>query len=354
MAICVAGVPAFSSTPLPKVAFPSQDFRPPFQTALDVRGGISRSSWMRIPCTERNTSEVRVKHPAGRASGPGAGAPQRWLGASGAGSPRLITLWTGTYLIVRREARAAPVGHQPMALSLRWGQHFSGHVNKGRRFSRMAVLAFLLGIGFLPLTGVLDGVFGFLTPPPGSDQAETRPNFFFCLVFTMPPAAAVLGIAARIQIDRNSERLRGQLLANLGIVAGLMNLVALGGIPGMLAARDRSFARRSLRAIHQAEERYRELYPEIGYSPDLRSLGPPESGAPPSANRAGLVSVDLAEGLSHQGHAPITYAPRAGADGVIAGYTVRIDSRVLWVLDDTGEIRALSRRSPPEGEGPRK
>ena len=231
-----------------------------------------------------------------------------------------------------------------MALSPRSGQHASGHVNKGRRFSRLAILALLIGIGFMPVLGVLEGAFGFLTSPSGSDQAGAQPNFFFCLVFTMPPAAMGLGIVARIQIGRNRERLRGQLLANLGIVAGLMSLIALGGIPEMLAARDRSFARRSLRAIHQAEERYRELYPEIGYSPDLRSLGPPESGAPPSANRAGLLSIDLAEGRSHEVHAPITYAPRAGADGVIAGYTVRIDARILWGTDETGEIRAVLSR----------
>lgn len=83
-------------------------------------------------------------------------------------------------------------------------------------------------------------------------------------------------------------------------------------------------------------------YQQVGYSPDLRSLGPPAPGAPPSAEAADLVSSNVAAGLYDECEDPVSYVPRIASDGKVVGYTVRVESRVVRVMDETGVIRLLS------------
>ncbi|TDI98000.1 MAG: hypothetical protein E2O73_10335 [Deltaproteobacteria bacterium] len=76
----------------------------------------------------------------------------------------------------------------------------------------------------------------------------------------------------------------------------------------------------------------------MGYSPDLRSLGPPPADASKSAQHAGLLDPELQAGLYCHGKEPLRYTPRADADGKIAGYSIRIESHgVTRVRDETGK-----------------
>jgi hypothetical protein len=99
--------------------------------------------------------------------------------------------------------------------------------------------------------------------------------------------------------------------------------------------------------LHQVEERYRALYPKVGYSLDLESLGPPPAGRPPSAERAGLIDAELASGRYCHGKILLHYALRRGADGVVAGYTIRAEwagRSQVRAIDETGALRLATRK----------
>lgn len=99
----------------------------------------------------------------------------------------------------------------------------------------------------------------------------------------------------------------------------------------------------------------------MGYSPDLKSLGPPSGGQSPTPTRAGLVSADLAKGKYCEGKESIGYLPRAAADGKIVGYTIYAEwpKGVYRLIDQTGELRVIPAKdfSPgslsPEGHSRR-
>ena len=95
----------------------------------------------------------------------------------------------------------------------------------------------------------------------------------------------------------------------------------------------------ALQTLHRAEERYRADYPEVGYSLDLPSLGPPLRTLPPSVERAGIVDGALSEGIYCAGKEPLTYQARAGDAGTIVAYTVRLASHGnTRTMDETGSI----------------
>ncbi len=209
---------------------------------------------------------------------------------------------------------------------------------QGPRLSWMAVISFLSGMAFWPIYRHI------------GDPCMHRTVFYLGLI--LPVVAVVLGCLAPRHIKRSQGRLKGQSLEVLGIVLGLIGLFAVGSLPVYLVDHERMRVDQAFRTLHQAEERYRVLYPDVGYSPDLRSLGPPASGASPSAERAGLVNADLGEGLYHQCIDPLSYAPRTAADGKTVGYTVRAEAMLIRVMDETGEVRIDSRIA--SGKKPRK
>ena len=103
----------------------------------------------------------------------------------------------------------------------------------------------------------------------------------------------------------------------------------------------------ALRTLHRAESGYRLRYPETGYSPDLRSLGPPPRSVPPSGKRAGIVAGPLSEGIYCAGKGRLRYEPYTGDDGTIVAYEIRLNTdRYTKRMDETGAIRFAA--NPPE------
>jgi hypothetical protein len=217
----------------------------------------------------------------------------------------------------------------------------------------MALASFIIALAFLPALSWFVAT-GAITGPEeaGRDGEASWSTIFHSLFLMIPAIAIVLGAIALAQIKQGDDRLSGSNLARLGIVWGGVCLLCLLSIPSMLTARDRAVVRRALRTVHAAEEEYRRQFPDVGYSPDLQSLGPPLSSGQPSADRAGLVSSDLAAGRYEALQAPLIYEPSRDDRGLITGYSIRVKWRVNWGLDQSGAIRHIP--ATREGEEPRR
>ena len=98
----------------------------------------------------------------------------------------------------------------------------------------------------------------------------------------------------------------------------------------------------ALRTLHRAETGYRARHPETGYSPDLRSLGPPSPTASQSVEPAGIVDGPLSQGIYCEGKDRLAYEPRTGDDGTIVAYAIRVKSHgSTRLIDETGSIRSF-------------
>ena len=162
---------------------------------------------------------------------------------------------------------------------------------------------------------------------------------FLAVALPLTAAALLFGGIAELRIKRSRGRLRGRWLAQLALILGIANLLSTMALPRFLIFREIGSQTRTLETLHRAEGRYRTLYPEAGYSSDLRALGPPPPNAPPSAKRAGLVDDSLSEGVYCAREDRLSYEPRAADDGTIVAYTVRLNShRNTGLIDETGSI----------------
>ncbi len=206
------------------------------------------------------------------------------------------------------------------------------------RLSRMAVGAFAAGAAYQlwPLFVSEPGV-------PGSRGMTTAigQNFgsFLAIALPLTAAALVLGLVANFRINRSRGSLRGHWLAQLAVLLSVMNLLSTIALPRFFLWREIGAERLALQTLHRAEAGYRSRYPETGYSPDLRSLGPPPPTVSRSVEHAGLVDGPLSRGIYCAGKDPLAYEPRAGDDGTIVAYTVRLKSYgSTRLMDETGSI----------------
>ncbi len=214
------------------------------------------------------------------------------------------------------------------------------------RLSRMALGALLAGAAacLWPLFAFEPGV-----PPCQGMSPEAGRMFerFLAFALALTAAALLFGGIAVLRIKWSRGGLRGRWLAQLALILGVINLLQVIALPRFLIFHEMAVQTGTLQRLHRAEARYRTLYPEFGYSPDLRSLGPPPPSVPPSLERAGLVDGSLSEGIYCAGEDRLTYEPRTGDDGTIVAYTVHLNLHGnTRLMDETGSIRFVA--NPPE------
>ncbi len=213
--------------------------------------------------------------------------------------------------------------------------------SKDSRLSRLALSSFLLAVSaWWAFTLIFYQVGPTDTPIPcKSIQPGDLGEFSVFGSLVLAALALVMGGIGLFQIKRSQGRLTGRWLANLGIVGFVIVLLQVISLPSFLVRHDHAVTNWAFTELHQAEERYRTLYPHVGYSRDLTSLGPLVDGQAPSAVRAGLVNANLALGRYSCNQDTLRYTPRMDATGKIVGYAARVKSRVVRVMDEIGEIR---------------
>ncbi len=206
------------------------------------------------------------------------------------------------------------------------------------RLSRMAVGAFAAGAAYYlwPLFAHAPGVPACQGMSPEVGQNLGR---FLAIALPLSAAALLFGLIANFRINRSRGSLRGHWLAQFAVFLSIMSLLSTMAIPRFFLWQEFGAETRALQTLHRAEVRYRAHYPEVGYSPDLRSLGPPPRTVPPSVERAGVVDDSLSEGIYCAGKDRLTYEPRTGDDGTIVAYTVQLKSHGhTRLMDETGSI----------------
>ncbi len=200
----------------------------------------------------------------------------------------------------------------------------------------MALVALPCGIAFWPLL-MLSGALPPVCQPQDLDGARELTALVPAAVLT-PLVAILLGTVAAFRIKLSRGQLGGSWCAQLGVTLGLLSLFTLMAMPRFLIFQQQGRQNKAFQTIQRAQERYHALYPEVGYSPDLRSLGPPPANTSKSAQHAGLLDPELQAGLYCHGKEPLRYTPRADANRKIAGYSIRIESHgATRVRDETGK-----------------
>ncbi len=120
-------------------------------------------------------------------------------------------------------------------------------------------------------------------------------------IFTSIPAV-ILGHIAFSQINKSGGRLQGKGMATAGLILGylgiaLFPIMAAIAIPNLLRARiaaNEAAAVAVLRDIDTAQVNYQSAYPDVGFAPDLQSLGPGGATcATPSRKAACLIDNSL-------------------------------------------------------------
>jgi hypothetical protein len=131
------------------------------------------------------------------------------------------------------------------------------------------------------------------------------------------------------------------------VLLSVVNLLSTIALPRFFMSGEIGAERQALRTLHRAEMGYRSRYPETGYSPDLRSLGPPPPTMSRSVERAGILDGPLSEGIYCAGKDSLAYEPRRGDDGPIVAYTAWVKSYgSTTLIDETGLIRSFP--DPPK------
>jgi type IV pilus assembly protein PilA len=150
------------------------------------------------------------------------------------------------------------------------------------------------------------------------------------------------------------NRQKGFSLIELLIVVAIILIIAAIAIPNLLrskmAANDSS-AVGSLRTINTAEVTYATVYPNVGYSPDIPSLGGPPATCATTATPAQACLIDdvlataTAAATAKSGYF-FTYALNGVAGGINTAYTLNASpanagttGQRFFFTDQTGVIR---------------
>jgi type IV pilus assembly protein PilA len=99
--------------------------------------------------------------------------------------------------------------------------------------------------------------------------------------------------------DRAIERARGFSLIELLIVVAVILIIAAIAIPNLMRAKiaaNESSAAQTVRQIETAELTYSSAYSQVGYAPNLASLGGPAANCVPSAATACIVDSVVTNG----------------------------------------------------------
>jgi len=99
--------------------------------------------------------------------------------------------------------------------------------------------------------------------------------------------------------SRNRLDERGFSLIELLIVIAIILIIAAVAIPNLLRSKiaaNEASAADSVRQIATAQYAYAAAYPNVGYSPNLASLGGPDAGCNPSTATACLIDALLSGG----------------------------------------------------------
>jgi len=122
----------------------------------------------------------------------------------------------------------------------------------------------------------------------------------FCFNFLLGIPAIILGHISRSSIRKSTGRLKGNGIARTGLILGYLSLLVLPVFFMMSAIlhphkpADESTIVATVRGLNTAQTRYRASYPDVGYAPDIVTLGHRsgskcDSTSPPTAKRACLI-----------------------------------------------------------------
>jgi len=127
----------------------------------------------------------------------------------------------------------------------------------------------------------------------------------FCFNFLLGIPAIILGHISRSSIRKSTGRLKGNGIARTGLILGYLSLLVLPFFFMMSAIlhpyftlahkpADESTIVATVRGLNTAQTRYRASYPDVGYAPDIATLGHGsdrkcDSTSPPTAKRACLI-----------------------------------------------------------------
>lgn len=148
-----------------------------------------------------------------------------------------------------------------------------------------------------------------IAPKSGKAVSSLVAGISGLLFFPASIAAIVLGHMSRAEIKKSGGRMQGAGMALAGLILGygvvaiipFIMIVAAIAIPSLLRARiaaNEASAVGTVRAITQAEARYKATFPEVGYACDLSSLGA-DGDAPASPQHARIVDDAISSGTHH-------------------------------------------------------
>lgn len=211
------------------------------------------------------------------------------------------------------------------------------------------------GLAWAVIAGCFWGGIFLLLGLPDAFAGSFRQAWWLLLAALVQIALATCAIRTYYSTTREKGD-RRVLLRGVGwfAVYAVSLFIVVAALPDLLYTAHHQYEARARVALHEinsAQETYARTYPQ-GFSPTLAALGPPPSGAAPSASAAGLIEAALAQGTQSQYTFRYTHEPPDAA-GKITGYTVTADparpecsSWRHYLTDQTGAIHETFENRP--------